>query len=236
MAESRWFSYGCCQPIPALAVRMAAPVAELSQRCCGWTESTSQPAWTWTVQPQWVPTSPRAWEGLQPPKHGACGAAECRVSSKVLLGKALGLLVCLLFYTLLQTFNLVTKRNHGLLHHHQLPTSPDLPLMPRFSFAGSMVKAWGPARRQPRCCSTDRGRNTQEQPPEDGRFSCERGGRDSKDQQLALSSPGSDGAPGAVASSFTQRPPPKRDSPLAAPRVLAGLHVPSPARGVSSRC
>lgn len=223
---------GVVSPSSALAGRMAAPAAELSQRCCGWMESTSH-AWTWTVQPQWVPTSPRAWEGLQPPKHGAHGAAECRVSSKVLLGKALGLLVHLLFYTLLQTFNLVTKRN--LLHHHQLPTSPDLPLTPHFSFAGSMVKAWGPARRQPRCCSTNRGQNTPEQPPEDGRFSCERRGRDSKDQQLALSSLGSDGAPGAVASSFTQRPPPKRDSPPAAPRVLAGLHVPSPARGVSSR-
>lgn len=62
---------------------------------------------------------------------------------KVLFGEALGLLVHLLFYTLLQTFNLVTKRNHDLLHHNQLPTSLDLLLMPCFSFAGSMVKAWG---------------------------------------------------------------------------------------------
>ncbi|XP_032858499.2 uncharacterized protein LOC116964086 [Tyto alba] len=50
----------------------------------------------------------------------------------------------------------------------------------------------------------DRDQNTQEQPPGDGHFSCEDAERDSRDQQLAFSSPGSDGARGAAVSS----PPP----------------------------
>lgn len=72
-----------------------------------------------------------------------CGVSLKAPVPKVLLGEALGLLVHLLFYTLLQTFSVVTKRNHILLHHSQLPTCLDLPLTPCFSFAGSMVKAQG---------------------------------------------------------------------------------------------
>ena len=126
-----------------LAARMAAPAAQLWLRM----GSSSQPGPTWTVQPPRVPTSPGTWEGLQPPKREALSTAACRVSSKapvpkVLSGEAFGLLVRLLLHTSLQTLNLL-MRNHDLLHHNQLPTSLDLPLMPCFCFAGSVVKARG---------------------------------------------------------------------------------------------
>lgn len=86
-----------------------------------------------------------------------------------------------------------------------------------------------PERRQSRCCSSDRGQNTQEQPPEDGNFICEHRERDRRDQQLSLSSPESDGAAGAA---VNPSPTAKTSAPSSRPCALAGLHVPSPARGL----
>lgn len=58
---------------------------------------------------------------------------------------------------------------------------------------------------------------------------CDHRERDCRDQQLSLSSPGSDGAAGAAVS---PSPTTKTSVPSSRPCALAGLHVPSPARGV----